>query len=429
MRVYVITIGLAVWFMVACTLGTSPGSRVVAGPDVQITATSGPLPIGATQVTGAAVEPVSSLVTATFNPTEPPPTLVPEEQTEVFPANFIGPETYPENVNPLTGLVVDPAALSRRPIIAKVSNAPPLVRPQAGIGRADHVWEHYAEGGLTRFSAVFYGGTPERVGSIRSGRLIDYELAPMYQGLLVFSGGSTGVEEQIYGSEAIGIAEARLAEGREIVPPSDFAERAFKGVLYGPPFYFRDERVPVPHNLFATPADIWGLASSQGVNAPANLRGLAFTEALPEGALGAANVVDVRYRATRAQWFYNAEAGHYERMSDGQWHTDSLTGERVSAENVVVIFADHSFSDIAESEWQGNRSYGIHIKLWFEGEALVARDGQWYRTRWERPTRESLLYITTEAGGRFPLKPGQTFYQAVRLPEQQDAASEWVRVE
>jgi hypothetical protein len=97
----------------------------------------------------------------------------------------IGPETYPAGVNPLTGLIAaDPSVLNRRPIDVKISNAPPLVRPQAGIGAADIVYEHYAEGGLTRFSAVFYGQAPERVGSIRSARLIDYEVVPMYQGML-----------------------------------------------------------------------------------------------------------------------------------------------------------------------------------------------------------------------------------------------------
>jgi len=417
-------------------------------PDAQpITATPGALPLGSpAPIGGDESEEEATAV--------PPPTATPGEQTGVSddtddrdetenedngeealviagnPDDVVGPLEYPDGVNPLTGLMVeDPAVLNRRPMVVKISNAPPLVRPQHGIGQADIVYEHYAEGGLTRFSAVFYGQTPERVGSIRSGRLIDYELAAMYRALLVFSGGSTGVEERIFGSEAIGIAEARLAEGREIVPPSDFAERAFKGVSYGPPYYFRDETVSVPHNLFASPADVWELASAQGVNAQPDLNGMTFSEAIPPGEAGPANLVDVRYRATRAQWWYDAERNVYERMSDGQWHTDALTDQVIAADNVVILFADHQFTDIVESEWQGNRSYSILVQLWFEGEAMVARDGRWYRARWERPTRESLMSLRTESGEVFPLKPGQTWFQAVRLPEQQEAESEWVRVE
>src|SRR5690606_26865903 len=91
-----------------------------------------------------------------------------------------GPYSYPPDVNPLTGLTIsDPNVLNRRPIVVKVSNSPPLVRPQSGINDADLVFEHYTEVGVTRFSAIFYANAPTRVGSIRSARLIDYELTPM----------------------------------------------------------------------------------------------------------------------------------------------------------------------------------------------------------------------------------------------------------
>src|SRR5690554_6309566 len=58
---------------------------------------------------------------------------------------------YGPAYNPLTGLEVDdPALLQRRPLAAKISNAPEIVRPQAGISQADMVFEHYTEGSLTR---------------------------------------------------------------------------------------------------------------------------------------------------------------------------------------------------------------------------------------------------------------------------------------
>ncbi len=374
--------------------------------------------------------------TAPINPTpgpiisRPATDAAPAIPTPVTPHGQTGPQTYPDNVSRLTGLPVDdPTVLARRPIVAKISNAPPLVRPQAGIGMADIVYEHYAEGGLTRFSAIFQSRTPSRVGSVRSGRLIDYELPAMYQSLLVFSGASTGVEEKIYGSEAVGIAEARLAAGREIVPPSDFADRAFRGVQYGRPYYFRDEDAPVPHNLFASPAAIWDLATQQGINPTPDLPGLAFSQTPPPADGGPANTVDVRYHATRAQWFYNPDLGVYERMSDGQWHTDALTDRVIQAENVILLFADHAFTDIVESEWQGRRSYSISIKLWDEGDALLIRDGRWYQSRWVRPTRESMITFQTETGEVLPFKPGQTWVQVVRLPEQQQAESEWARIE
>ncbi len=335
---------------------------------------------------------VSVLVAVRAQPTAP------LAQSDVL----IGPESYPAGVNPLTGRVVsDPASLERRPLIAKISNAPPLVRPQAGLNAADLVFEHYAEGGLTRFSAVFYGEMPQRVGSIRSARLIDYELVPMYQAMLAYSGTSTGVGEKLNGSE--------------------FADRLFEGIRFGLPTYWRDDSIDVPHNMFTSPAALEQLAAERGVNAAPHLSGMAFDAQAPTNRAGAGNRANIHYRATLAQWVYDATTGAYLRFSDGLPHYDANTAQQVSAENVVILYARHNLTDIVESEWQGNISYSIEIELWFEGDAVLLRDGQRYDARWWRPTRESLISLYTRDGQPLPFKPGKTWFQVFPLPEQQEA--------
>ncbi len=322
----------------------------------------------------------------------------------------IGPDNYPADVNPLTGLTVDdPAVLQRNPVLVKISNAPPLVRPQAGIGQADLVFEHYAEGGLTRFSAIFFSQGPQRVGSIRSARLIDYELMPMYDSLLAYSGASIGVEDYLNTSE--------------------FADRLYKGVLYGRPYYWRDETIPVPHNMFTSIPALWDMAASEGIERTRDLHGMAFSEQVPDGSTGPAKTIDIRYRATRVRWDYDADSSLYKRFSDGQGHYDANTLEQVTAANVIVIYANHPFTDIVESEWQGSISYSIEIQLWFEGDTVLLRDGQRYDGRWLRPTRESLLSFRTHDGEMLYLKPGNTWFQVVRLPEQQEPQEEWVIIE
>ncbi|MBZ0275228.1 MAG: DUF3048 domain-containing protein [Anaerolineae bacterium] len=336
------------------------------------------------------------------------PTLVPTDSPTADPL-IIGPDIFASGINPLTGLSVPVEALARRPMNVKISNAPPLVRPQAGIGAADLVFEHYAEGGLTRFSAVFYGQAPDRVGSIRSARLIDYELMPMYQGLLAFSGASIGVEDRLNQSE--------------------FADRLYKGVLYGYPYFWRDENIPVPHNMFMNPNALWQLAAEEGLNQTPNLHGMAFYPSPPPGSDGPANVIDLRYRATRVRWEYDPAIQRYRRFADGEGHYDANTLEQVTAANVVVIYADHEFTDIVESQFQGSNSYSIEIKLWFEGDAILFRDGLQYTGRWIRPTRQDLIALRTMDGQFLYLKPGNTFFQVVRLPEQQTPEEEWLHVE
>lgn len=332
------------------------------------------------------------------------------ENAPMMNAPRIGPDHFPPGVNPLTGLPVnDPLVLTRNPVIAKISNAPPLVRPQAGIGAADLVFEHYAEGGLTRFSAVFYGQMPEQVGSIRSARLIDYELMPMYQGLLMFSGASTGVEERLNKSE--------------------FANRLYKGVLFGRPYYWRDEVIPVPHNMFGSALAVQQLAETSGVSFTPDLHGLVFDPNPPLESGTEGRFIDIRYRATRVRWEYDTSTGLYHRFADGLGHYDASTQQQITAANVVVLFADHTLTDIVESEFQGSVSYSIEIKLWFEGDAVLFRDGQQIPARWVRPTREDMIGLRTLDGEFLPLKPGSTWFQVMRPLDQQTPEEEWLRVE
>ncbi len=306
----------------------------------------------------------------------------------------------PVVINPLTGLpATGPEYLLRNPVIAKVSNAPAGVRPQAGLEEADLVFEHYAEGGLTRFSAIFYGQRPQRVGSIRSARLIDLELLPMLQGLLAWSGASIGVEALLNASAHPG--------------------RLYKGVLYNWPLYWRDPDIPSPHNLFVSVAALGDLAVREGVNSAPDLQGLVFQAEPPAGDSGPALSIDLRYLAAQVRWEYDADSGHYLRYADGEPHHDATTGRQLRAANVIVLYAGHRFTDIVESVWQGVTHYSIEIDLSSGGEALLLRDGRHYAMRWQRPEQSALLQFSDLNGAPLALKPGNSWLQVMRPPANQ----------
>jgi hypothetical protein len=316
------------------------------------------------------------------------------------PEGWLGPYVYPDGINPLTGLpVADASQLALRPIAVKISNAPPIVRPQDGIGQADVVFEHYAEGGLTRFTAVFLGNLPYRVGSVRSARLIDVEIPEMFESYLVYSGSSAGVRERIEASQ--------------------FADRAFYGVEIGPPAYTRDPEIDIPHNLFADLVAIHELAARRGVNTPPapGYSALAFSPEPPFPGDPAA-VIDLRYNSSGVYWQYDAESGRYLRWSDGQPHYDRALDRQVSAANVVVLYVNHvEDPTIVESEFQDSKSYSIQIQFWHAGDALVFRDGQVYRARWERPVEQhyAMFVLRDEHGEIMRLKPGVTFFHFIPL--------------
>ncbi|MEP7287694.1 MAG: DUF3048 domain-containing protein [Chloroflexota bacterium] len=331
----------------------------------------------------------------TLNPTASPTWVA-------TPQGALGPFNFAATINPLTGLAVDdPAALQRRPLAVKISNAPALVRPQAGIGEADLVFEHLTEGKLTRFTAVFWTHTPPRVGSIRSARLIDLEIARMYDAIFAFSGASNGVRDKIFNSP--------------------FADRALEGVTVGPPLFYRDDTIEVPHNLFGSPAAMWTRASAKGFNTPpSNLGGMLFSPTpQPIGTSGTKIIVD--YGPTDAEWRYDATTQRYARWTEGQPHFDANTKMQVTSANVVLLYAWHQYDyNIVESEFQGSKSYSIEIQLWTLGPALVCRDGQCVKGLWNRWDKADMLSFWTEEHQPIYLKPGNTWFEVVNLPDAPD---------
>lgn len=302
-----------------------------------------------------------------------------------------------DNVNPLTGKAVeDPMVLQRRPLAIKISNAPALVRPQAGIGMADIVYEHYVEADLTRFTAVFYAESPRYVGSVRSARLVDLQIPLMMESLFAFSG-------------ANGPTLLRLNN-------ASFAARLFTDE--GEPLFFRADTIEIPHNLFADPTAIWERAALLGVNQPGDLSGLVFSEEVPPGALSSADRVLLDYGGTVAEWRFDFEKGHYLRWSDGEIHRDALTGLQITADNVVVVWTHHQDDlTIIASEWQGEINYAFELQIWTLGPVTLFRDGLRYDGWWHRWNDEHMLTFWRDDTmvERLYLRPGKTWFQMVPL--------------
>ncbi|NDJ78423.1 MAG: DUF3048 domain-containing protein [Chloroflexi bacterium] len=327
------------------------------------------------------------------------PVRTPTATPQVMPPDVLGPFHFPPGYNPLTGLPAeDPTAMDRRPLAVKISNAPEVVRPQAGIGEADLVFEHLTEGNLTRFTAIFWTHTPPRVGSIRSARLLDLEIPAMYGTLFAYSGAAEPIRQ-------------RIAD----LP---FAPRAYEGVTTGQPLYFRDPDIEVPHNLFVIPGELWARAEADGVNAPPeDLGGMAFRAAPPpDGTSAAAIAID--YGPDTVRWTYDGETGVYARFVNDEPHTDANTEQQVTAANVVVVFAHHQEDyTIVESEWQGTPYYSLEIQIWTLGPVMILRDGQMIEGHWMRWEEDTMLSFWTDetATEQLYLKPGNTWVQVVPL--------------
>lgn len=309
--------------------------------------------------------------------------------------------SFPNDVNPLTGeQVADPSLLDRRPLAIKISNSPmQLMRPQSGIAAADLVFEHYAEGGVTRLTAVYLGHDALLIGPVRSGRMIDLEIPVMYQAMFVCSGYSSGLKGLVRTSDL-------YAQNRIISQDFGAGEPPFQRLERGPD-------VPYEHTLYTSTSALWAEAATRGLNQRQELTGMAFTTILPPGGIPV-TTLQIQYSASEAhvEWRHDAASGRWRRWQGGNVFTDTLDGQQVSAANVVLVYANHVQTDIPE-DTLGNVS--IQIQVWGTGPAKIYRDGQQIDGFWIRQHPGDMLAFTDAAGNRLSFRTGNTWFEVVTL--------------
>ena len=341
--------------------------------------------------------------TATFTPTFTPTNTATPTSTPTPTPTPVGPFSYPEGINPLTGLMYpDQAAVERRNLIVKISNFPPVVRPQTNINQADVVFEAEAEGGVTRFAAIFRSNAPEKVGSVRSARLMDLELIPMYNALLAYSGTSEPIQQLILGSEYVFQTFSPLKGDNE---NAGFTRIPREGLDF-------------EHTLFLDTTTLYELATRRNVNRGLQARGFAFKEEPDPNGTAAEDVYLEWYGQADARWQYDPATGRYLRYTDGVPHLDAATGEQFWADNLVVIQVEHNQRPDLFPE--GSNYESLEIALWeqeeFWQQAYLIRDGQYYNGFWTRRNREPGSALQLIYGNNVPMmmKPGRTWVSIVR---------------
>src|SRR6478672_8231162 len=96
----------------------------------------------------------------------------------------------PVYYSPLTGEKVDDKFKSTKPTTAIMIENSPDARPQSGIKDAEVVYEAVAEGGITRFLALYQQNAPETIGPVRSIRMYYVDWLTPFNASVAHVGGS-----------------------------------------------------------------------------------------------------------------------------------------------------------------------------------------------------------------------------------------------
>ncbi len=323
----------------------------------------------------------------------------------------IGPWEYPVGVNPLTGLAYpSDEAVSRRNLIVKISNWPPRVRPQHAISLADLVYEYEAEGGVTRFAALYRNYAPAQVGSVRSARLLDIELISMYAALLAYSGTSRPIHDIYMNSNfrplLLSPSLGDNCEQAGFCRDATYSDRGYE------------------HTLFGDTRQMWQLATRRNLNVGYRANGFAFGLQPNAGGTEVRDVYIKWYDRTDVRWQYDASNRRYLRYADGERHLDAIDDSQLVADNLVFIQVPHKRRPDLFARGAIDESY--ELALWGRGPAYVLRDGLLFEGLWWRRSqnRGEALRLIFPDGDPILLKPGRTWVTITRSLDWAQISSE-----
>ncbi|MDO8570452.1 MAG: DUF3048 domain-containing protein [Candidatus Daviesbacteria bacterium] len=295
----------------------------------------------------------------------------------------------------------------RRPLAVMIENHTEA-RPQSGLSSADVVYEAVAEGGITRFMALFYCNLNDiQVGPVRSARTYFLDWLSEYDALYAHVGGAN----------TPGPADALS----QIIK---YGVKDLNQFSIGFPTFWRDYQrlgrsVATEHTMYSTTQKLWAIGAKKGwvatdedgVKWDKNFTSWKFKDPAPDGA-GQVTKITVPFWQNQndynVTWNYDPSCNCYKRQNGGSDHKDLNNNQQLSAKNVVVQF---------ERESNANDGYENNVHLLYkttgEGKALILMDGQVIEGKWIKPTRLSRTKYVDSKGKEIAFNKGLIWIQTV----------------
>lgn len=285
----------------------------------------------------------------------------------------------------LTGLPVSSASVNQTPVTAVMIENSTFARPQSGLDQAGVVFEARAEGGITRFVALYQDSSPAYVGPVRSVR-------PYYiQWLLGFDAAVAHV-----GGSAEALQDLKTWGVKNLDQETNGS------------YFSRITARAAPHNVYTSIANLNALETKLGYGAPHYTGFARNTAATP---LKTPTTTSIDFNISSADYEvhydYNAATNSYERSEGGAPHmeVDQNGNKTQIAPKVVVALV---MSATLESD-------GLHMQYGTigSGQMYVFQDGGVEQGTWHKTANTSQFTFTDANGKTLALDPGQTWITAL----------------
>lgn len=261
------------------------------------------------------------------------------------------------------------------------------VRPQSGLSKAGVVYEALAEGGITRFLAIFATTGEVTIGPVRSARPYLVQLAREYNGMFVHAGTSPQARTEIQKSS--------ITDFDQFSKPYNFTR--LKGTAR-----------PLEHTLFTNLHLLELGRNSLKLKNEGVYDGWIFKADAPAATPTTKPItIDYSTPAYKVTYTYDAKTNTYPRSQANAPAVDKTGNVRVAPKNVVVMFTTSTLFD----------SLRRNIVVVGEGKLLVFQDGQVVTGTWKKEGSATRLQFLDSTGAALALNRGQTWVQVVDVPE------------
>lgn len=300
----------------------------------------------------------------------------------------------------------------QRPLFVMIENHPDA-RPQSGLGQADVVFEAVAEGGVTRFGAVYLCEAQAR----------DITLAPVRSARTYFIDWASSFNRPMYvhvgGANVPGPTDALGQIGEY----GWNMQNDINQFSVGYPTFVRnnnrlDKQVATEHTMETSTERLWEVAKERDWT---NINPMTeddwhdvyqpWTFESEPAATGEINQVAYDfwsgYNQYSVSWAYDAEQDKFMRSMGGEKHLDHNTGEQIAAANVIVLKTTEK-GPINEKKHMIYGTTGT-------GDALIYKHGDVIEANWSKAERTDQIEFTDGRGNPVELARGLTWISVVNL--------------
>ena len=279
---------------------------------------------------------------------------------------------------PLSGLDVDSATASR-PVTGIMIENSEEARPQSGLMDADIVFEAIAEGGITRFLALFQSKKPEYIGPVRSARPYYVEWAKTFDAGYAHAGGSP--------------------DGLQTI--SSLGVKDINAFAFGDDVFYRTSDRSSPHNLYSSFKGLDKVNQEKGYNS-SKFTAWSRKNDVPQTPTAKTIGITISTPYYNPSYTYDSATNSYLRSEGGELHKDEKSGKQLSPKTVLVMVMNRSQSGI----------YSVY-KTNGSGKFIAFQDGIVSEGTWSRTGITDQYSFKDSNGFDFLFNKGQTWVSIV----------------